>query len=150
MAFIGQAVAVLATDALDQSVAFHFAQVVAQLSQGVLLGAQSEGLQKGLINLARTPAGERRPAMQEHFHQAEDAGIVNLDAGDSALPPGEGKGQALEEGEVDRDVEGLGLKGGDVRMIQRGQDLGFSLKTSQTLWILGELVGQNLDGDFAL
>ena len=37
MAFIGQAVAVLATDALDQSVALHFAQVVAQLSQGVLL-----------------------------------------------------------------------------------------------------------------
>ena len=49
--------------------------------------------------------------MQEHLHQADHAGIVNLDSGDSALPPGEGKGQALEEGEVDRDVKGLGLKG---------------------------------------
>ncbi len=35
---------------------------------------------------------------------------------------------------------------GDVRMVERGKDFGFSLESSQPLRILGELVREHLDG----
>ncbi len=42
------------------------------------------------------------------------------------------------------------MYGGNVRMIQRGQDLGLPLEPGQPLSILGESLRENLDGDFAL
>ena len=39
---------------------------------------------------------------------------------------------------------------GNVRMIQRGQDLSLALEPGQPLSILGELLRQDLDGNFAL
>ena len=38
---------------------------------------------------------------------------------------------------------------GDVRMVQRRQQLRFTFKPGQTLFVLGELFGESLDGDFA-
>ena len=38
--------------------------------------------------------------------------------------------------------------GGDVGMVERGQKLCLSLKTSQPLGILGESLRKDLDGDF--
>jgi len=40
--------------------------------------------------------------------------------------------------------------GGNVRMIQRGQDLSLPLEPGQPLSILREPLRENLDGDFAL
>ena len=40
--------------------------------------------------------------------------------------------------------------GGNVRMIQRGQDLSLALEPGQPLSILGESLRQDLDGDFPL
>jgi hypothetical protein len=40
------------------------------------------------------------------------------------------------------------IDGGDVGVIERGQELGFPLKSSQPLRIFGELLRQNLDGNF--
>jgi len=42
---------------------------------------------------------------------------------------------------------GVTVKGGDVRVAQRGQHLRLALKASQSFWIVGKLVGQDLDGD---
>ena len=39
---------------------------------------------------------------------------------------------------------------GNVRIIQRGQDLSLPLEPGQPLSILGELLRQDLDGDLAL
>src|SRR5262245_33788668 len=42
------------------------------------------------------------------------------------------------------------VHGGDVGMVQRGEQLGLALKTGETIGILRERFGQNLDGDLAL
>ena len=79
-ALVGKAVAVGTPDALDQTVGFHFAQIVAELREGVGAGGKAEGSEDGLMDISRPPSIELRAAMQEHLHQPHHAGIVNLAA----------------------------------------------------------------------
>ena len=48
--------------------------------------------------------------MKQDFHQAEPAGVLDLDAGDFGISRREGKSPTLEEGEVDVSIQGLGLE----------------------------------------
>jgi hypothetical protein len=48
--------------------------------------------------------------VQENFQQADDAGVVDLDSGIAGRTDGEGQGQALQQWEVDVDIEALGLE----------------------------------------
>ena len=51
--------------------------------------------------------------MEKNFHQAEHAEVVDLDAGDFAVAGGNGKSQALEQWEIDMDIESLGFEGSE-------------------------------------
>src|SRR6516165_5809950 len=53
-------------------------------------------------------------AMQEDFEQADDAGLVDLDAGITTRTDGDRQGQALKQREVDMDIEPLCLEIGEI------------------------------------
>src|SRR5262245_49362674 len=90
-------------------------------------------------------AAEVTAAMQEYFEEANDAGLVDLDAGITNRTDGDRQGQALEQREVDMDIEPLRLEAGEA-----GGDgleaLAHSLKMLQSLLEaeIGEVVGDQL------
>ena len=105
-----ETICVAPTVALQQAMSFQLAQVVSQLGKRVAFGAECEAGKNRLMDIAGTPAQDSGAAMQQHLHQAQHAGIVEFDAGGFMLAGGNGQGQALEEGELDVDVERLGLE----------------------------------------
>jgi len=66
-----------------------------------------------VVDLLGTPAGYERAGVQQHFHQADHARVVNLDAGILCLPDDDRQRQSLEQGKVDMHVQALGLEGGE-------------------------------------
>ena len=60
--------------------------------------------------------------MDEHFHEADQAGIVDFDSWDFGMAGDDGQSQPLEEGEIHMDLEGMSLKGGET--IGDGQEFG--------------------------
>ena len=72
-----------------------------------------------LQRLASDPVPERLTLQQFHGDEGSSIGFVNL---------------------VDR---------ADVRVVQRGRSLGFPLKAAEGLCVVGEFVGQELQGDVA-
>ena len=92
---------------------FHFADDVTQLSKRVVAGFQAEGGQDRLVNLRRAPAADARPDVEEHFHQAEDACVLDLDARHERAAGRDQQSQALKQGEIDMDVQRFGLEGGE-------------------------------------
>ena len=72
-----------------------------------------------LQRLASDPVPERLPLQQFHGDEGSPIGLVNL---------------------VDR---------ADVRVVQRGCSLGFPLETAESLCVVGEFVGKELQGDVA-
>jgi len=101
----GEAVGVVLAHALQQAVAFHFAQVVTELIEGVGLRKKGKSSPQGFPDLDGTPAVHLRPTVEQHFQEAHHAGVVNLDARDFALSPSDGKSQTLKQGKVDMDIE---------------------------------------------
>ena len=65
---------------------FELAEVVAELGQSVMIGGELEGGEDGLMDLPGAPSPELSTAVQQYFHQTEHAGVVDLDAGDFAVP----------------------------------------------------------------
>jgi hypothetical protein len=76
------------------------------------LGGKLKGGEKGQVDLFGGPAADGRAAMQENFQRADDAGVVDLDAGIADRTDGEVQGQALQQWEVDVHIEALGLEAG--------------------------------------
>src|SRR5215510_623816 len=62
------------------------------------------------MDLCRAPAGHLSAAMEQNFHQSDHPGVMDLDPWDFAFARHDGRGQALEESEVDMHVEGLSLE----------------------------------------
>src|SRR5437867_9682897 len=112
-ALFGEAVAITPAIALQEAMGFHLADVVPELGQGVALVGQAVGSQYRLMDVVGAPACEVVAAVEQDFHQTDDPGVMDLDARDPALAEEDGQGEALEEGEIDVDVEGLGLGGGE-------------------------------------
>ena len=78
--FGGEPIGVAFAVTLDEAVGFHFAEIVAQLVQAVALVGQTVGGEEGLMNLFGAPASQLSAAMQQDFHQADHARVVDLDA----------------------------------------------------------------------
>ena len=78
---IGKKVGVASAIALDQAMGFQFAQIVTKLVDPILLGGQLEGAQDRFMNLLGGPTTNPGTSVKEDFHQTDNAGIVNLDAG---------------------------------------------------------------------
>src|SRR6516165_10043874 len=96
-------------------VALELAQVVAQLVETVGVVGEVEGGEDGMVDLLGGPAAEVSAAMQEDFEEADEAGIVDFDAGVAHGADGDRQGEALEQRKVDVDVEPLRLEIGKTR-----------------------------------
>src|SRR5215472_2105572 len=91
----------------------ELAQIVAQLVQGVGLVREMESGEDGTMDLAGRPAADLRAAMQENLEQADDARLVDFETGIADGTECDWSGEALEEREVNVDVEPFGLIAGE-------------------------------------
>ena len=98
---------------LQQAVALELAQVVAQLVEAVGALGQLEGGEDGGMDFFGGPAADVSAAVQEHFEQADDARLVDFDAGIAHRADGDRQCDPLQQREVDVDVEPLRLKAGE-------------------------------------
>ena len=89
---------------------FELAEVVTELGKGIVFGGELEGGEDGVMDLSGAPSAELGTAVEQDFHKAEHAGVLDLDAGDFGVSRRDGKGQTLEKGEVDVGIQGLGLE----------------------------------------
>src|SRR5271167_1308465 len=119
-AFWGEAVGVSGSIPLQQAVAFEFAQVVAQLVDAVASVGELEGGDNGLMDLLGGPAADVGATVQEDFEQADDARIMQLDAGIADCADGDGEGEPEQQREVNMDIEPLRLEAGEA--ISDGQE----------------------------
>jgi hypothetical protein len=78
-AFRGEPVCVSGSIALQQTVTFELAQVVAQLVEAVALIREVEGGEDGLVDLFGGPAADVSAAVQEDFEQADEARVLDPD-----------------------------------------------------------------------
>src|SRR5262245_23313658 len=65
------------------------------------------------MDLLCRPAADLGAAVQEHLHEPDDAGIVDLDAGIANRALGDGERKALQKRKVHVNVEPLGLIAGE-------------------------------------
>ena len=94
-AFVGEAVGVAGAIALQQGMTLELAQSVAPLVETIGSLRESEGGQDGLVDVLGRPTADVCAAVQEHFHQLDDAGVVDLDAGVTHRADGDRQGDAL-------------------------------------------------------
>src|SRR5712672_738122 len=141
----GQTVGIAGAVTLQQPVALEPAQVVAELVEAVGAVGEVEGGEDGVVDLLGGPAADVAAAMQEHFEQADYAGVVDLDAGIADRTDGDRQGEALQKREVDVDVEPLRLKAGEaggdgLEALADGIEVVQSLLEAE----VGEVVGDQL------
>ena len=77
------------------------------------MGLETKGFEKSLMEIMSSPRGDAGAGMDEYFHEADQAGIVDFDTCDFGMAGDDRKSQALEEGKIHMDLEGLSLKGGE-------------------------------------
>ena len=85
--------------------AFELAEIVAQLVQAIGTGGEVEAGENGVVDLLGGPAANLSAAMQEDFEEADKTGVVDLDAGIADGADGDREGKALEQREVDMNIE---------------------------------------------
>src|ERR1700739_4480719 len=110
-AFGCEAIGVAGAIALQQAVGLELAQVVADLVQAVSSVGEVEAGKNGVVDLFGGRAAEMTAAMQEDFEEADNPGVVDLDAGIANRADGNRKGEALQQREVDMDIGPLCLEG---------------------------------------
>ena len=76
-------VSISGPEGLRSIVGFHFTQVIAKLIETVSLFGDPETLEQGLMNIPGTESTNRCAGIDEYFHQANHAGVVDFDAGDA-------------------------------------------------------------------
>ena len=62
------------------------------------------------MDLLGAPAADMSAAMQQHFEQGDDAHVVDFDSRIAHRADGDRQGDALQQGEVDVNVEPLRLE----------------------------------------
>ena len=112
-ALVGETGGVAGAVTFDQRTCAQFAQVIAQLVQAIAPVGQPEAGKDNIVKLLSTPAADGGAGMQQHLHEANDAGVVELDAGILRTAHGDGHGQALQQREVDLRVQAARLEGGE-------------------------------------
>ena len=143
--FWGETVGVVGSVTLQQPVGFELAQVVAELVQPVGAVGEVEGGEDGVVDLLGGPAADLTTAVQEDLEEADDAGVVDLDPGIADCADSDWKGEALQQREVDVDVEPLRLETGEAA----GDGLepladGIEMVQSLLEMEIGEVVGDQL------
>jgi len=105
--FWGEAIGVAGSVTLQQPVGLELAQVVTELVQPVGAVGEVEGGEDGVVDVLGGPAADLTTAVQEDLEESDDAGVVDLDAGIADCADSDWKGEALQQREVDVDVEPL-------------------------------------------
>jgi hypothetical protein len=90
--------------------AFELTEIVAELVEGIGFGGQAISLEYGLPELGSAPTGHLGAAMEKDFQEADHAGVMDFDAWELDLTPGDGEGQFLKQREIDMPVEALRLE----------------------------------------
>src|SRR6516162_1354422 len=122
--------------------AFELAQVVAQRGEAVGLLGEIEGSKDGVMELAGGPAADLRTAVEEDLEQADDARLVDLEAGITHRADRDRMGEALQQREIDMHVEPLGLEAGEAigDRLERGPH-GIEMVEPLEQAEVGEIVG---------
>jgi len=108
--FAGEAIGVAFGDAFDQAVEAKFAYIVAELSQGVILGFEILGIQDCLMQLSGGPFAEvAAGSLHQEFQQSHQPGVFQFDAGDFGFALDDRLGQAGQDIKLAMHVEQLGL-----------------------------------------
>lgn len=94
-AFGREAVGITSAVALQKSVTFEFAEIVAELVQSIVFGGEMKGRDHSLVNLLGGPTADGVAAVQENFQQSNDSRIVDFDAGVTNRTGGDGQGDSL-------------------------------------------------------
>jgi hypothetical protein len=143
--FWGETVGVAGSVTLQQPVGFELAQVVTELVEPVGAVGEVEGGEDGVADLLGGPAADLTTAVQEDLEEADDAGVVDLDRGIADRTDSDRKGEALQQREVDVDVEPLRLEIGEahgdgLEALANGLEMVQSLLETE----VGEVVGDQL------
>src|SRR5882757_9863123 len=104
-----------------------------------------EGGEDGVVDVLGRPAADMTAAMQEDFEEADDARVVDLDAGIADRADGDRKSKALQQRKVAMDIEPLRLEAG--KAIGDGlETLADGIEMVQSLFEteIGEVVGDQL------
>jgi hypothetical protein len=101
-AFLGEQVGVSGSVTREQGMGLELVQVITELGPG--FGAELEGGEQGLVDLAGAPSAQLGAAVEQDFHKTEHAGVLDLDAGDFGVTRGDGKSQTLEQREIDVNI----------------------------------------------
>lgn len=120
--FFCEAVAVVWEIALNQAMSFHLPQVIAELGKRIGRGFEIKGFKKSLVEITGSPSGDTGAGMDEHLHEADQAGMVDFDPCDFGMAGNNREGQTLEQREIHMDLEGLRLKGGET--VSDGKEMG--------------------------
>ena len=113
--------------------------------QAVGAVGEMEGGEDGVVDVLGRPAADMTAAMQEDFEEADDARVVDLDAGIAHRADGDRKSKALQQRKVDMDIEPLRLEAG--KAIGDGlETLADGIEMVQALFEpeVGEVVGDQL------
>ena len=89
--------------------ALHLAYVITELGQGVGLCRETQSGPNGFVDLRRPPAGKLAAAVEQHFHKSQDARVLDFNSGDFAAAALDRQGQSLEQREIGRHIEQVGL-----------------------------------------
>ena len=143
--FWGETIGVAGSVTLQQPVGLELAQVVTELVQPVGAVGEVEGGEDGVVDVLGGPAADLTTAVQEDLEESDDAGVVDLDAGIADCADSDWKGEALQQREVDVDVEPLRLETGEAA----GDGLepladGIEMVQSLLEMEIGEVVGDQL------
>ena len=65
------------------------------------------------MEITSSPSGDTGAGMDEHFHEADQAGMVDFDSCNFGMAGKNREGQTLEQGEIHMDLESLSLEGGE-------------------------------------
>src|SRR6202047_4057932 len=98
-----------------------------------------------MVDLLGGPAADVTAAMQEDFKEADDARVVDLDAGIADRADGDRQSEALQQWKVDVDIEPLRLEAG--KAVGDGlETLADGIEMVQSLFEaeVGEVVGDQL------
>jgi hypothetical protein len=79
----------------------------------VRLGRKQKRGQDGLVDLFGGPAAHSVAAVEEHFQETDEAGVMYFDTGIADRTDGNRQSQSLEQREVHMDVKAQRLKAGE-------------------------------------
>ena len=111
-ALVREAVGIATAIAYDQSPGFHLSEIVPELGKGIIFYGQPVGLEDSLVKHGGGKPLDLVGGMEEDFHEAHHAGVLDLDTRYAAGTGGKRQSEAFKQGEIDVNIEQGCLKTG--------------------------------------